>query len=164
MCSRKLSETGRQAWKESHSLSLLQHQCCTLGTIQLNLAQKVAVGIVKPYLADVATFLVLDFHKVSYSVSAVMLSSLCTTGRICAPPSAFDGNAIKHDEKQEIVNLLRTVFRLDKNIYNHNMYNHTLSYSEEEARGEASRRRQKRSQVSWAIFSCRSHILGSRLP
>ena len=93
----------------------------------------------KPYLAIIATFLVRDFHKVSYSVSEAMLSSLCTTGRICAPPSAFDGDA-KHDhqddEKQEIVNLLRTVFRLDK-IYNHNMYNHSLSYSEEEARGEA---------------------------
>ena len=55
----------------------------------------------KPYLAVVATFLVRDFHKVSYSVSEVMLSSLCTTGRICAPPSAFDGDA-KHDDHDDV--------------------------------------------------------------
>ena len=72
-----------------------------MGTIQLNLAQKVAVGIVHPYLAVVATFLVRNFHKVSYSVSAVMLSSLCTTGRIRAPPSAFDGDA-KHDDHDDV--------------------------------------------------------------
>ena len=61
---------------------------------------KKLLGIVKPYLAVVATCLVRDFHKVSYSVS-VMQSSLCTTWKICAPPSAFDGDA-KHDDHDDV--------------------------------------------------------------